>query len=78
MWSICSWMDLERMTASFKYVSTNCHFTVDSIISITHWNVLGAFFRPNHRDLNLYSPWCDVNAVASCPILQSKSASTRS
>lgn len=37
----------KKVTTSSKYVRANCHFTVDSILSIALAIIISAFFRRN-------------------------------
>lgn len=43
--SRCPSADLKKCTTSFRYMSVNWHFTVDSIMSVARWNMLNALFR---------------------------------
>lgn len=52
------------MTSS-KYTRESCLFTVDSISSITGWNMLGVFFELNSIPKNLYGPLLNVNVALS-------------
>lgn len=69
IWSKSSSTDLEKMEISYEYTRANCHFIVDSMMPITIWNVLGAFFRRSCNPRNLYSLWCDITVIVS--LLQS-------
>lgn len=64
-WVRWSEIDLRSITILLKWTRANCHFTVHTITSITHWNVLGAAFGHNGMRINLYSTWCDVTVVLS-------------
>lgn len=44
--SRCPSTDLEKMMIWSRHAGTNCHLTVDSIMSVAPWNVPGVFFEP--------------------------------
>lgn len=53
------------MPASSWYNSANCHLTIDSIMSITRYNVLSALFKTNGTLKNLYSFQHEIYVVLS-------------
>lgn len=49
-----------------RSMKANCHFTVDSKMSVASWTVLEAFLRLKGVVSTLYSPWCTENVKISC------------